>query len=80
MNSHINAGLGEALQEVTTIYENTALPKNKKITVHLDQPILVPAGQVLHLRILPWYDSNGQPQKGKYLELGALKMTGKRLK
>jgi len=34
----------------------------------------------LHLRVLPWYDSNGQPQKGKFLELGALKMTGKRLK
>ena len=80
MNMHINYGFGEQFSGVTTIYENTALPKNKKFTVRLDQPVLVPAGQVLHLRILPWYDSNGQPQKGKYLELGALKMTGKRLK
>ena len=80
MNMHINYGFGEQFSGVTTIYENTALPKNKKIRVLLDQPILVPAGQVLHLRVLPWYDSNGQPQKGKFLELGALKMTGKRLK
>ena len=80
MNMHINYGFGEQFSGVTTIYENTALPKNKKIRVLLDQPILVPAGQVLHLRVLPWYDSNGQPQKGKFLELGAFKMTGKRLK
>ena len=80
MNMHINYGFGEQFSGVTTIYENTALPKNKKIRVHLDQPILVPAGEVLHLRILPWYDSNGQQQKGKVLEVGTLKMTGKRLK
>ena len=80
MNIHINYGFGEAFSGVTTIYENTALPKNKKITIQLDQPILVPAGQTLHLRILPWYDSNGKPQGKKYLRLGDLKLTGKRLK
>ena len=79
MNIHINYGFGEEFSGVTTIYENTALPKNKKITIQLDQPILVPAGQTLHLRILPWYDSNGKPQGKKYLQLGNLKLTGKRL-
>ena len=79
MNIHINYGFGDEFSGVTTIYENTALPKNKQITVSLDQPILVPAGQTLHLRILPWYDSNGKPQGKKYLQLGDLKVTGKRL-
>ncbi len=80
MNIHINYGFGEAFSGVTTIYENTALPKNKKLTIRLDQPILVPAGQTLRLRVLPWYDSNGKPQGKKYLQLGDLKVTGKRLK
>jgi len=79
MNMHINYGFGDAFSSVTTIYENTALPKNKWLKVTLDQPILVPAGQTLHIRILPWYDSNGQPQKGKSLQLKELRLTGKRL-
>lgn len=80
MNIHINYGFGEQFTGVTTIYENTALPKNKTLTIRLDQPILVPAGQTLHLRILPWYDSNGRPQGKKYLHIGELQITGKRLK
>ena len=80
MNIHINYGFGDKFKHVTTIYENTALPKNKKVEIQLDQPILVPAGQTLHIRILPWYDSNGKPQKGKRLEVGEMKVTGKNLK
>ena len=79
MNIHINYGFGDAFRDVTTIYENTALPKNKWITVKLDQPILVPANETLHIRVLPWYDSNGKPQAKKYLQLKELKVTGKRL-
>ena len=80
MNIHINYGFGDTFRDVTTIYENTALKKNKKEMVKMDQPILVPAGETLHIRVLPWYDSNGQPQKGQYLQLGDLQITGKRLK
>ena len=79
MNIHINYGFGDLFSGVTTIYENTALPKNKKLVIKRNQPILVPAGQTLHLRILPWYDSNGKPQTKKYLQIGELKVTGKRL-
>lgn len=79
MNIHINYGFGNSFSGVTTIYENTALPKNKDLLVILNQPILVPAGEMLHIRVLPWYDSNGKPQKGKSLQLGPLKVTGKRL-
>ena len=79
MNLHINYGFGEHFDGVTTIYENTALPKNKWLTVRLDQPILVPAGQTLYIRILPWYDSNGKPQTKKSLQLKDLKISGKRL-
>ena len=80
MNIHINYGFGDSFRDVTTIYENTALPKNKWLTVTLDQPILVPGGETLHIRVLPWYDSNGKPQAKKYLQLGQLKVKGKRLK
>ena len=79
MNIHINYGFGDAFRDVTTIYENTALPKNKEILVKLDQPILVPAGETIRIRVLPWYDSNGHPQKGKSIQLGELKITGKKL-
>lgn len=79
MNMHINYGFGDSFRDVTTIYENTALPKNKWFTVTLDQPILVPAGETLHIRVLPWYDSNGKPQAKKYLQLGQLEVIGKRL-
>jgi hypothetical protein len=79
MNLHINYGFGEAFSGVSTIYENTALPKNKWLTIQLDQPILVPAGQELRIRVLPWHDSNGRPQSKRYLQLGELKITGKRL-
>ena len=79
MNIHINYGFGDSFRDVTTIYENTALPKNKWLTVTLDQPILVPAGETLHIRVLPWYDSNGKQQAKKYLQLGQLEVIGKRL-
>lgn len=80
MNIHINYGFGDSFRDVTTVYENTALPKNKQIVVKLEQPILVPAGETLHIRVLPWYDSNGKPQGKKYLHIGELQITGKRLK
>ena len=79
MNIHINYGFGDSFRDVTTIYENTALPKDKELIVKLNQPILVPAGETLHIRVLPWYDSNGKPQKGKYLKLGDMQITGKQL-
>ena len=80
MNIHVNYGLGENFSGVTTIYENTALQKNKPMLIKLEQPILIPAGQTLFIRVLPWYDSNGSPQKGKAIELGELQVTGKNLK
>jgi hypothetical protein len=80
MNIHINYGFGDEFRNVTTIYENTALPKNKPVLVSLNYPILIPAGETLHLRILPWYDSNGRQQGKKFLSLGELKIDGKKLK
>lgn len=79
MNIHMNFGFGDHFRDVTTFYENTALPKDEPMVITLDQPILIPAGETLHVRILPWYDSNGRPQKGKYLQVGPLQITGKKL-
>lgn len=80
MNIHINYGFGDAFRDVTTIYENTALPNGKQMAIEMTQPILVPAGETLKIRILPWYDSNGRPQTKKYIQIGEMKVSGKRLK
>lgn len=72
MNMHINCGIGDTFTGVTTVYENTALPNDKETVVRIHQQILVPAGQKLKIRVLPWYDSNGLPQKGKFLWLGPM--------
>ena len=77
MNIHLNFGFGDSFRDVTTFYENTALPKEEPMVITLDQPILIPAGETMHVRILPWYDSNGRPQTKKYLQLGELKVKGK---
>lgn len=80
MNIHINCGFGEQFRDVVTLYENTALPKNKTLHVRLSEPILVPAGETLVLRVLPWYDSKIQPQRRKYLRLSSIQVTGKEIK
>lgn len=77
MNIHINYGIGSAFKGVTTMYENTALPNNQEVTIRIAQPFIIPPGEVLYVRILPWYDSNGRPQTNKYLQLGELKIKGK---
>ena len=79
MNIHMNFGFGDTFRDVTTFYENTALPKDEPMEIVLDQPILIPAGETLHVRILPWYDSNGHPQQGKYIQVGPLRVTGKKV-
>ncbi len=80
MNIHINAGFGDMFRDVTTLYENTALPKNRTVKVRLTEPLLVPAGETLVLRVLPWYDSRIRPQTGKYLRLSHLTISGKEIK
>ena len=80
MNIHINCGFGSQFRDVVTLYENTALPKNKTVKVRLSEPILVPAGETLVLRVLPWYDSKIQPQRRKYLRLSSIEVTGKEIK
>lgn len=79
MNIHMNFGFGDTFRDVTTFYENTALPKDETMEIVLDQPILIPAGETLHVRVLPWYDSNGHPQRGKYIQVGNFKITGKKV-
>ena len=79
MNVHINIGFGNEMREITTVYENTAMPTNKPFLATIEMPILIPGGEELHIRVLPWYDSNGKPQKNKRLELGKIQVKGKKL-
>ena len=70
MNLHVNYGFGDQFKGVTTIYENTALPKDEEYVITIEPQVLVPGSETLYIRILPWYDSNGSPQKDKLLYLG----------
>ena len=70
MNLHVNYGFGDQFKGVTTIYENTALPKDEEYVITIEPQVLVPGSETLYVRILPWYDSNGSPQKDKLLYLG----------
>ena len=76
---HINTGFGDGFTDVQTIDEKVNMPNLSITHLALTPTLTIPAGETLHIRILPWYDSNGQPQKGKRLEVGELRVKGKRL-
>lgn len=69
MKCHINTGFGDAFTDVHTIYEasQTALPNKAMIPLELTPALTIPAGETLHLRVLPWHEhSSGS---GKYILL-----------
>ena len=63
---HINAGLGNAMTGVTTIYERKNITNNTAIHVALTPVLTIPAGETMHIRILPWHEV-GTTSSGKYI-------------
>lgn len=77
MKCHINTGFGAAFTDVHTIYEasQTALPNKAMNLIELTPTLTIPAGETLHLRVLPWHEhSSGS---GKYLLLRDVRIEGK---
>lgn len=69
MKCHINTGFGDAFTDVHTIYEasKTALPNQAMNLLELLPMITIPAGETLHVRVLPWHESASG--SGKYILL-----------
>jgi lysophospholipase L1-like esterase len=72
MACHIRTAVDEQFSNTELIYENTALPSNTSSApatiaqLELTPTITIPAGETLHMRILPWHNLN-EAKSGKYI-------------
>ena len=72
---HINTGLGDDFTGVTTIAERRNMPNRAIEHVSLTPTITIPAGETLHVRILPWHDY-GEVKDSKYICLRNVVISG----
>ena len=72
---HLNTGFGDAFTGVTTIAEKRNMPSRVIEHVDLTPTLTIPAGEVLHVRILPWHDY-GEAKDSKYIGLRNVKIEG----
>ena len=66
MCCHINTGFGADFTDVQTIYERKNFTNKAPVDVVLTPVLTVPAGETLHVRILPWHEDAAE-KSGKYL-------------
>lgn len=66
MCCHINTGIGDGMLGVQTIYEKKNMPNSSVIHVGLTPTLTIPAGETLHVRVLPWHDA-AEAKSGKYI-------------
>jgi len=77
MSCHINTGFGNNFTDVHTFYEKVALPQRTPTPVAITPTHLtVPAGQTLHIRILPWLNDETKPRSGKYIGVSNVRIEG----
>jgi len=85
MKCHINTGFGAQFTDVKTIYEAATValpsigPKNGEpgspmVAVSLTPMLTIPAGETLHVRVLPWHEHTSG--NGKYICLKNMKIEG----
>ena len=72
---HLNTGFGDEFTGVTTIYEKRNMPSRVIEHVDLTPTLTIPAGEVLHVRILPWHDY-GDVKDSKYIGLRNVRIEG----
>ena len=72
---HLNTGFGDEFTGVTTIYEKRNMPSRVIEHVDLTPTLTIPAGEVLHVRILPWHDFN-EEKDSKYIGLRNVRIEG----
>lgn len=77
MSCHINTGFGNNFTDVHTFYEKVALPQRTPTPVAITPTHLtVPAGQTLHIRILPWLNDETKPRSGKFISVSSIRIEG----
>ena len=74
MSYHINIGFGDTFSDVQTIAEKVNMPNLTIEHLALTPIITIPAGETLHVRILPWH--NNKAGNGKYIGLRDVKIEG----
>ncbi|MBR1877550.1 MAG: hypothetical protein IJ814_00955 [Paludibacteraceae bacterium] len=75
MCCHINTGFGDEFTGVKTIYERKNIPNKTVEKVEITPTLTIPAGETLHVRILPWHDL-GDAKNGKYICLKDVEIKG----
>lgn len=65
---HVNTGIGDNMSGVTTICEKKNMANMNVYTETFHPTITIPAGDVLHVRVLPWHE-NANASSGKYIAL-----------
>ena len=63
---HINTGFGDGFTDVQTIDEKVNMPNLSITHLALTPTLTIPAGETLHVRILPWHNL-GEAKSGKYI-------------
>ena len=72
MGCHIRTAVNEQFSNSALIYENTALPSNTSAgpatiaQLELTPTITIPAGEKMHMRILPWHN-HSEEKNNKYI-------------
>lgn len=72
---HLNTGFGSEFTDVTTIYEKRNMTSRVIEHVDLTPTLTIPAGETLHVRILPWHDY-GEVKDSKYIGLRNVRIEG----
>ena len=72
---HLNTGFGSEFTDVTTIAEKRNMPSRVIEHVDLTPTLTITAGEVLHVRILPWHDY-AEVKDSKYIGLRNVKIEG----
>ncbi len=64
---HVNTGMGNEMQGVTTICEKKNMTNKQIYEEEWTPTITIPAGGTLHVRVLPWHENTSG--SGKYIAL-----------
>ena len=65
---HVNTGMNDTMDDVTTIAEKKNMTNKQIYSESWTPTITIPAGQTLHVRILPWHEYS-EAKSGKYIAL-----------
>jgi len=72
---HVNTGFGDGFTGVTTIAEKVNMTNLIAESLSLTPMLTIPAGETLHVRILPWHNL-GEAKSGKYICVKNVKIEG----